>query len=63
LVIPHRHVDSFFNLTADERVDLLGLLDRAKEAIETEFKPDTYNIGINSRVTTDQGFLTDLLFN
>jgi len=47
LVIPHRHVESFFNLTADERVDLIGLLDQAKAGIEKEFKPDTYNIGIN----------------
>ena len=47
LVIPRRHVDSFFNLTADERVDLLGLLDHAKAGIEKEFKPDTYNVGIN----------------
>ena len=47
LVIPRRHVDSFFNLTAEERVDLLGLLDQAKAGIEKEFKPDTYNIAIN----------------
>jgi diadenosine tetraphosphate (Ap4A) HIT family hydrolase len=47
LVIPRRHVDSFFNLTAEERVDLLGLLDQAKADIEKEFKPATYNIGIN----------------
>ena len=47
LVIPRRHVDSLFNLTAEERADLLGLLDQAKAGIEKEFKPDTYNIGIN----------------
>jgi diadenosine tetraphosphate (Ap4A) HIT family hydrolase len=47
LVIPRRHVDSFFNLTAEERVDLLGLLDQAKAGIEKEFKPETYNVGIN----------------
>jgi diadenosine tetraphosphate (Ap4A) HIT family hydrolase len=47
LVIPRRHVDSFFNLTAGERVDLLGLLDQAKAGIDKEFKPDTYNIAIN----------------
>jgi diadenosine tetraphosphate (Ap4A) HIT family hydrolase len=34
LVIPHRHVDSFFNLTTEERVDLLGPLDKAKTAIK-----------------------------
>jgi diadenosine tetraphosphate (Ap4A) HIT family hydrolase len=47
LVIPRSHVDSFFNLTTEERVDLLGLLDQAKAGIEKEFKPATYNIGIN----------------
>jgi diadenosine tetraphosphate (Ap4A) HIT family hydrolase len=47
LVIPRRHVDSFFNLTSEERLDLLGLLDQAKVGIEKEFKPDTYNVGIN----------------
>ena len=47
LIIPHRHVGSFFDLTADERVDLLGLLDQGKADIEKEFKPDTYNIAIN----------------
>ena len=47
LVIPRRHVDSFFNLTAEERVDLLDLLDQAKAGIDKEFKPDTYNIAIN----------------
>ena len=47
LVIPRRHVDSLFNLTAEERADLLGLLDQAKAGIEKEFKPDTYNVGIN----------------
>ena len=47
LVIPRRHVDSFFNLTEDERIDLLGLLDQAKAGIEKEFKPVTYNVGIN----------------
>jgi diadenosine tetraphosphate (Ap4A) HIT family hydrolase len=47
LVIPRRHVDSFFNLTTEERVDLLGLLDQAKAGVENEFKPDTYNVGIN----------------
>ena len=47
LIIPHRHVGSFFDLNTEERVDLLGLLDQAKAGIEKEFKPDTYNIGIN----------------
>ena len=54
LVIPRSHVDSFFNLTTEERVDLLGLLDQAKAGIEKEFKPDTYNIGINDGTAAGQ---------
>ena len=47
LVIPRRHVDSFFNLTAEEKLDLLGLLETAKAGIDEEFNPDSYNVGIN----------------
>jgi len=46
LVIPCRHVDSFFNLTADEKLDLLGLLEIAKAGMDEEFKPDSYNNGM-----------------
>jgi diadenosine tetraphosphate (Ap4A) HIT family hydrolase len=47
LVIPRRHVDSFFNLTAEEKLDLLGLLEIAKASVDAEFNPDSYNVGIN----------------
>jgi len=47
LVIPKRHIGSFFDLTGDERSDLLALLDRAKALLDVEFQPDGYNIGIN----------------
>ncbi len=47
LIIPHRHVGSFFELTPDERADLLGLLDQAKAGVDQEFRPQAYNIGIN----------------
>ena len=47
LIIPRRHVDSFFNLTAEEKLDLLGLLETAKAGVDAEFNPDSFNIGIN----------------
>ena len=47
LIIPKRHQDSFFNLSAEEKVDLMALLDTAKDQVEKEFKPASYNIGIN----------------
>lgn len=47
LLIPKRHVGSFFDLSSDEREDLMSLLGTAKANVEAEFKPDGYNIGIN----------------
>jgi diadenosine tetraphosphate (Ap4A) HIT family hydrolase len=47
LVIPRRHVGSFFEATPDERAALLALLDDAKRDLDAEFAPAAYNIGIN----------------
>jgi diadenosine tetraphosphate (Ap4A) HIT family hydrolase len=47
LVIPRRHIGSFFELWAEERAAMLALLDSAKAGVEAEFHPDGYNIGIN----------------
>jgi diadenosine tetraphosphate (Ap4A) HIT family hydrolase len=47
LVIPRRHIASFFDLTAAERTDLFALLDQARAGLDAEFHPDGYNIGIN----------------
>jgi len=47
LIIPRRHVGSFFEISAGERTCLLALLDKAKAVVEQEFKPDGFNIGIN----------------
>ncbi|TRZ89292.1 MAG: HIT family protein [Rhodocyclaceae bacterium] len=47
LIIPRRHVASFFETTATERASLLQLLDEAKAIIDAGFGPHGYNIGIN----------------
>jgi len=47
LIIPKRHVQSFFELQAIEKAAVLQALDEAKEALDKEFSPDGYNIGIN----------------
>ncbi len=47
LVVPRRHVASFFDMTTEEKACVLSLLDRAKAHIEKEFAPDGYNIGVN----------------
>ena len=47
LVIPHRHVASFFDMTGEEKTEVVSLLDRAKAQIDRNHAPDGYNIGVN----------------
>ena len=47
LIIPKRHVSSFFYLSKEERQDLLNLADSVKRILEERYHPDGYNIGIN----------------
>jgi diadenosine tetraphosphate (Ap4A) HIT family hydrolase len=47
VVIPRRHVASWFDATPDERVALMALVDEVKAKLDAEFHPDGYNIGIN----------------
>ena len=54
LIIPVRHVGSFFALTSDEQRHVLELLDWAREQLDAEFHPDAYNIGINDGVAAGQ---------
>ena len=54
LVIPLRHVLSFFDATPDERSAMLELLDAAKAQLQSEFGPAGYNIGINDGATAGQ---------
>ena len=47
LVIPKRHVASFFDMTAEEQSAVLALLREIQKAIQTQHSPDGYNIGVN----------------
>ena len=47
LIIPKRHVGSFFELTEGERNSMFALLDDAKERLDHAHNPTCYNIGIN----------------
>jgi diadenosine tetraphosphate (Ap4A) HIT family hydrolase len=47
LIVPERHIGSFFDTTLEERDALLSLLDEAKRGLDVEFAPAGYNIGIN----------------
>ena len=47
LIVPHRHFDSYFDCTADERKSLWLLVEDGKRLVDGKHQPDGYNIGIN----------------
>lgn len=47
LVIPKRHVASFFDLTPEEINACMELITEERKQLDEEFKPDGYNIGVN----------------
>ena len=54
LVVPRRHVGSFFELYPNERHQLLDLLDLAKRSLDGELNPGGYNIGVNDGAVAGQ---------
>jgi len=48
LIMPKRHVASYFDLTDEESLAMMALLRRTKQTLDTEFGPDDYNIGVNN---------------
>jgi diadenosine tetraphosphate (Ap4A) HIT family hydrolase len=54
LIIPRRHVASFFETTEEERAAMMKLLDEAKAILDREYSPDGYNIGINNGAVAGQ---------
>jgi diadenosine tetraphosphate (Ap4A) HIT family hydrolase len=47
LIIPKRHVGTFFHLSAAEQTDVLKLLHGCKKDLDQQYAPQGYNIGIN----------------
>ena len=47
LVLPKRHVASFFDLTAQETAACFDLVRAVRERLESEHSPGGYKIGVN----------------
>jgi diadenosine tetraphosphate (Ap4A) HIT family hydrolase len=54
LILPRRHTQSFFEVTDQERVSMLALLQRTKDLLDAKYHPDGYNIGINDGAAAGQ---------
>ena len=47
LVVPKRHVASFFDMSTEEQASVVALLNQVQRSIQAEHAPDGYNIGVN----------------
>ena len=47
LIIPRRHVGSWFEATDEERSEMMAVVAQARAAIEQIHQPDGYNLGVN----------------
>ena len=54
LVVPRRHVATWFDATREERLELAETIDHAREAILLRHHPDGFNIGMNLGVAAGQ---------
>ena len=48
LVIPRRHIETWFDASEEERKAVWDLVDRVKQEIDEEHHPDGYNVGFNA---------------
>ena len=54
LVIPNRHVASFFEISDEEQAEILAAVREAKLALDVDFHPDGFNIGLNVGLAAGQ---------
>lgn len=54
LVVPKRHISSFFEATQEEQAALFELVAQMRELLLAERSPDGFNIGINDGAAAGQ---------
>jgi diadenosine tetraphosphate (Ap4A) HIT family hydrolase len=47
LVVTKRHIESLFDMTGEEQAEIMAAVRDAKHALDAEFGPDGFNIGVN----------------
>lgn len=47
LIIPKRHVETWFDMTPQEQSSAIQLIEKAKAYLDIKFQPAGYNIGVN----------------
>lgn len=57
LIVPKRHVSSYFDLSIHEQRALWLVVNRCKSIIQKQYRPDGFNVGINVGETAGQSVL------
>ncbi len=57
LIIPKRHVATYFDITEQEQNAIAKSLQKAKLILDEEFSPDGYNIGVNNGEAAGQSIM------
>ncbi|HYL98433.1 MAG TPA: HIT domain-containing protein [Blastocatellia bacterium] len=47
MIVPYQHTDSFVSLLEDTTLEMFTVAKQAQTAIESEYHPDGFNIGMN----------------
>lgn len=48
LIVPRRHEPDFFALTSEEQTAVVGLVNPVRAALDDQYAPDAYNLGVNA---------------
>jgi len=54
LIVPKRHIASFFEATKEEQAAMFDLLAEMRQLLQLELSPDGFNIGINNGTAAGQ---------
>lgn len=57
LIITKRHAATFFDITNEEQIAIIDLLNECKEYIDEKYSPDGYNVGLNCGVSAGQSVM------
>jgi ATP adenylyltransferase len=60
MVVPFRHLDSFKEISPEERLEIFSLLDISVEVLSLAMKPEGFNIGMNIGMAAGAGIADHL---
>ena len=57
LIITKRHAETFFDITDEEQIAIIELLNKCKKYIDKKCNPDGYNVGLNCGESAGQSVM------